>query len=266
MVAGGRAGELSTLLRRWMQSPAARGNFHGDVLHQSQTRRKACRRCSILLTVADHLLFLVLMVMLLVAELGHAAEEYENEQASQIRRSLIWTLPLSVLSCATRGIQRFETLPPILVGPVPLLHVSQIVAYSYFREMSGPVFLEIVEGLMLGVILGTEGVIFFSSYFPELPPAMGGVPPADKPVVPVERFTTDAERGACTICLDEMRCGEQCSRLPCGHVFHSGCLDKWIESHGHSPFCPYRCADEASATDQCVVPAGTGSVNPTFSV
>jgi len=197
-------------------------------------------------TIASHMVFLVVMTLLLIAHFGHEAEDDgDDDKTMYYRRILVWTLPLSVLSSASRGLQRMDSLPKLFAGPVPLLHVIQIVTYSYFREMSGPVFAEIIEGLMLGIVLGTEGVIFFSTYFPELPVAM--VPAVVKPVVTVENFAADREHESCTICLDDIRLGELCGRLPCGHIFHACCLDKWVDSHGQAPFCPYRCAAEVKA-------------------
>ena len=42
----------------------------------------------------------------------------------------------------------------------------------------------------------------------------------------------------CAICLD---CGGR-ERLPCGHVFHSGCIHQWAERKETCPVCrlPFR--------------------------
>lgn len=42
----------------------------------------------------------------------------------------------------------------------------------------------------------------------------------------------------CTICLDEFDPGARVRQLPCGHVFHSTCIARWlIERHAVCPLC-----------------------------
>ncbi|KAJ1258090.1 hypothetical protein BS78_10G047100 [Paspalum vaginatum] len=42
----------------------------------------------------------------------------------------------------------------------------------------------------------------------------------------------------CTICLGLVRVGEAVRRLPaCGHLFHAGCVDKWLRAHPTCPLC-----------------------------
>ena len=42
----------------------------------------------------------------------------------------------------------------------------------------------------------------------------------------------------CAVCLDAIREGEPVKRLPCGHVFHSSCVDPWLmEEKAVCPIC-----------------------------
>ena len=55
----------------------------------------------------------------------------------------------------------------------------------------------------------------------------------------------------CSICLDIIMEGQQCRRLPlpCGHLFHIGCIDEWLKQSVHCPLC------KRSATTEGVVPS-----------
>jgi len=41
----------------------------------------------------------------------------------------------------------------------------------------------------------------------------------------------------CSICLETFTDGDELIRLPCGHKFHSVCLDPWIRCCGDCPYC-----------------------------
>lgn len=41
----------------------------------------------------------------------------------------------------------------------------------------------------------------------------------------------------CSICLDNMRPSFNCRMLPCGHIFHTECIDPWLLSHQTCPLC-----------------------------
>lgn len=46
----------------------------------------------------------------------------------------------------------------------------------------------------------------------------------------------EADR-VCSICYDDMADGSHAKRLPCGHVYHRGCLRRWFEKHAICPYC-----------------------------
>lgn len=46
---------------------------------------------------------------------------------------------------------------------------------------------------------------------------------------------------SCTICLEEFGASENVSQLPCGHYFHTACINKWVLEDWR---CPFRCSLE----------------------
>lgn len=41
----------------------------------------------------------------------------------------------------------------------------------------------------------------------------------------------------CSVCLDDFKKGERYRELPCKHIFHKRCVDKWFEAHVKCPMC-----------------------------
>ena len=86
-----------------------------------------------------------------------------------------------------------------------------------------------------------------------------GPPPASKASVESLRTVncTDVEAGKreteeCSVCLDRLwnsnqSPSENCEvvkEMPCGHKFHGGCIEKWLNLHGVCPLCRYRMPEE----------------------
>lgn len=47
-----------------------------------------------------------------------------------------------------------------------------------------------------------------------------------------------AEAGfSCAVCLSDFQLGEMLRPLPCEHVFHQSCIDKWLQRNGVCPLC-----------------------------
>ncbi|KAK9116837.1 hypothetical protein Sjap_015784 [Stephania japonica] len=44
----------------------------------------------------------------------------------------------------------------------------------------------------------------------------------------------------CQICLENMEIGSEVTRMPCSHVFHWGCIDKWLGTNHVCPLCRYK--------------------------
>eukprot|EP01048_Picozoa_sp_COSAG05_P008899 COSAG05_NODE_702_length_7857_cov_37.135244_2_plen_278_part_00 len=50
----------------------------------------------------------------------------------------------------------------------------------------------------------------------------------------------------CSVCQDMFREGERVARMPCGHAYHSACLQPWLRTHNTCPTCRY----ELDTTDE----------------
>jgi len=50
----------------------------------------------------------------------------------------------------------------------------------------------------------------------------------------------DVEDMTCSICLQELRAGDTIRTLPCNHLFHTGCLDQWLQVKNTCPNCVQR--------------------------
>uniref|UniRef100_A0A803LQP9 RING-type E3 ubiquitin transferase n=1 Tax=Chenopodium quinoa TaxID=63459 RepID=A0A803LQP9_CHEQI len=55
---------------------------------------------------------------------------------------------------------------------------------------------------------------------------------------PIER-TLNAEDAECCICLSAYEDGIELRELPCGHHFHSSCVEKWLHINSTCPLCKY---------------------------
>ena len=78
-----------------------------------------------------------------------------------------------------------------------------------------------------------------------------GNPPATEEVIHLlkkikmnEKFCKKNEKGdleypTCSVCLAETSQGEECLLLPCGHIFHSSCIEKWLKLHDNCPVCRF---------------------------
>merc|ERR1711865_1132943 len=49
----------------------------------------------------------------------------------------------------------------------------------------------------------------------------------------------EAENDDCSICVDKMLVGDSALRIPCGHLFHKGCVRKWLQSSNKCPVCRF---------------------------
>jgi len=73
------------------------------------------------------------------------------------------------------------------------------------------------------------------------PEGRTGLPEDMLALLPSHEFGSGAAEEAdssCTICIEDFQEGERVRRLPCGHAFHTSCVDAWLSK---KPTCPLRC-------------------------
>ncbi|XWS15137.1 hypothetical protein CRYUN_Cryun35bG0068300 [Craigia yunnanensis] len=54
------------------------------------------------------------------------------------------------------------------------------------------------------------------------------------------RFVGLCSKKQCTICLDELLDRDEVASTPCGHVYHGGCIIRWLETSHLCPLCRYQ--------------------------
>ncbi|KAL5722837.1 RING-type E3 ubiquitin transferase [Ranunculus cassubicifolius] len=67
-----------------------------------------------------------------------------------------------------------------------------------------------------------------------------GLKPATKDSIQALRkvvFTEDDKEKECAICLDELEIGGEGKEMPCMHMYHEKCIEKWLGIHGSCPVC-----------------------------
>ncbi|GMI64098.1 hypothetical protein HRI_000079100 [Hibiscus trionum] len=50
----------------------------------------------------------------------------------------------------------------------------------------------------------------------------------------------DGEKRDCMVCLEELRVGFEASQMPCSHVFHGGCIERWLKHSHYCPICRFK--------------------------
>ncbi|CAG9465800.1 unnamed protein product [Pedinophyceae sp. YPF-701] len=61
--------------------------------------------------------------------------------------------------------------------------------------------------------------------------------------VPVAESVQEGDK--CIICTDEYEVDQQVIKMPCQHVFHEDCLDKWLNINNTCPVCRHELPEEA---------------------
>ncbi|KAE8730585.1 hypothetical protein F3Y22_tig00002919pilonHSYRG00212 [Hibiscus syriacus] len=49
----------------------------------------------------------------------------------------------------------------------------------------------------------------------------------------------DGEKEECMVCLEELSVGFEASQMPCSHLFHCGCIERWLKQSHYCPICRF---------------------------
>ena len=49
----------------------------------------------------------------------------------------------------------------------------------------------------------------------------------------------DPEKRNCIICLEDFKSGEKATLLPCVHLFHKNCINRWLTTKDFCPICKF---------------------------
>ncbi|KAH6767589.1 hypothetical protein C2S52_018572 [Perilla frutescens var. hirtella] len=68
------------------------------------------------------------------------------------------------------------------------------------------------------------------------------VPAAESSFNLLAKYEDDDEESCCSVCLEKL--GGGALRMPCLHVFHGGCIQKWLRRSHYCPLCRYQMPPE----------------------
>lgn len=77
----------------------------------------------------------------------------------------------------------------------------------------------------------------------ETNPSSNAAPPASEAAIEkLQKKKLDREmmgdgKAECTICIDDMKLGDEVTVLPCNHWFHGECVVLWLKEHNTCPIC-----------------------------
>jgi hypothetical protein len=54
----------------------------------------------------------------------------------------------------------------------------------------------------------------------------------------------EVEMPNCSICISDISKGEETLLLPCGHLYHSGCVESWLKKNNTCPVCRFELPPE----------------------
>lgn len=142
---------------------------------------------------------------------------------------------------SSSGSGSFPPLPPPPSSPRggALQLLSWLIGVAALANSSMAVFVHQPTGSITLV----EGSLDVESLLRELPAAVckeGPSPASRAEIESLPRVRVSEPALECLICLADYyqsNGGEEAKVMPCGHKFHSGCIDKWLGIHASCPHC-----------------------------
>lgn len=131
-----------------------------------------------------------------------------------------------------------------ILGVVWLLNSTQCKACPGLYKLCCAVIFTAVARLLITLI------VFYHTFqqSPEevSPPKVIGAAQSLIDSLPIERFSASVDEMSCAVCLCDFQERDLLRRLPCGHSFHSRCVDKWLR---HKKVCPL-CVQDVEVLSQ----------------
>lgn len=68
------------------------------------------------------------------------------------------------------------------------------------------------------------------------------------PVIKIAQKDIESEQDSeCVVCLEKFQIGDAATRIPCGHLFHEGCVKKWLANSNQCPICRYELPTDSTS-------------------
>lgn len=69
----------------------------------------------------------------------------------------------------------------------------------------------------------------------------GSVPAIESSIEGLDKVILDdlGSNTPCMVCLEELSVGSEVARMPCSHVYHDGCIVKWLRESHMCPLCRF---------------------------
>lgn len=80
---------------------------------------------------------------------------------------------------------------------------------------------------------------------PTIPPASQSARNAQPQVVVTKEDLLDSTNSKCSVCLEEFQAGTDATRMFCGHLFCTTCIDEWLVKANSCPVCRFELATDS---------------------
>lgn len=67
--------------------------------------------------------------------------------------------------------------------------------------------------------------------------------------LPESSATVHTTKQQCSVCLESFAIGDRFRTLPCFHLFHTPCIDTWLQESSECPNCRHACFSSEDEED-----------------